>query len=187
MPSQKKESGYLVIRNFTPHIGLALMVMPPPGKSGKQNKHSYLLGAGSIQTLHNSWNLMPLMHSTSQVGIGSDRCPPDNYNAQRNNMHPQRVLKLILGLVQSTQWYQQPPCRTPPQAILKFRRPSGLDYRACHWLLVYFIMYYRIRFNTTPGFYFSKLIFGWGSIQIWLTWGCIQAGALIINTSRPTL
>ena len=42
---------------------------------------------------------------------------------------------------------------------------------------------YRIRSNATPGFYFSKLVFGWSSIQIWLTWGCIQDGALLIDSS----
>ena len=26
-------------------------------------------------------------------------------------------------------------------------------------------MIYRIRFNATPGLYFSKWVFGWGSIQ----------------------
>ena len=43
---------------------------------------------------------------------------------------------------------------------------------------------YRIHSNATPGFYFSKLVFGRGSIQIWLTWGCIQDGVLLIDSSR---
>ena len=29
----------------------------------------------------------------------------------------------------------------------------------------YLTMSYRIRFIATPGFYFSKWVFGWGSIQ----------------------
>ena len=46
---------------------------------------------------------------------------------------------------------------------------------------------YRIRFNATPGFYFSNLIFGWGSIQILLTWGCIRDGVLLINSSFASI
>ena len=42
------------------------------------------------------------------------------------------------------------------------------------------IIKYRIRLNATPGLYFSLLVFRWGSIQIWTTWGCIQAGVLLI-------
>ena len=41
---------------------------------------------------------------------------------------------------------------------------------------------YRIRFNATPGFYFSKWVFGWGSIKeipqkvdfLGKKWGFIQ-------------
>ena len=36
---------------------------------------------------------------------------------------------------------------------------------------------------STPGFSFSKLVFGWGSIQIWLTWGCTWNGVLLIDSS----
>ena len=43
---------------------------------------------------------------------------------------------------------------------------------------------YRIRFNATPGFYFSKLVFGWGSIQIWRTWGCIRDGVLLFKWTK---
>ena len=33
---------------------------------------------------------------------------------------------------------------------------------------------YRIGSNRAPGFYFSKWVFGWGSIHIWPAWGCNQ-------------
>ena len=46
---------------------------------------------------------------------------------------------------------------------------------------------YRIRSNATPGFYFSKLVFGWGSIQIWCTWGCIRDGVLLFKESQIKL
>ena len=38
---------------------------------------------------------------------------------------------------------------------------------------------YRIGSIWAPGFYFSKWIFGWGSIDIWPTWGCIWDGVLL--------
>ena len=56
--------------------------------------------------------LIPLMHRTKQVGIWSDRGPHDNYTTHRTNPSQNQVLKLILGLVQSPKWHQQPPGRT---------------------------------------------------------------------------
>ena len=49
------------------------------------------------------------------------------------------------------------------------------------WKTLTILQTYRIRLIKAPGFYFSKWIFGWGSIQIWSTWGCIQAGVLFIK------
>ena len=40
---------------------------------------------------------------------------------------------------------------------------------------------YRIRLNAAPGFYFPFWVFGWGSIQIWPTWGCIWGWVLLIR------
>ena len=46
---------------------------------------------------------------------------------------------------------------------------------------------YRIRLNATPGFYFSFLVCGWGSIQISTTWGCIQGGVLLTISIQSEL
>ena len=46
---------------------------------------------------------------------------------------------------------------------------------------------YRICLNATPGFYFSLLVFGWGFIQIWPTWGCIWGGVLLINSQQKKI
>ena len=35
------------------------------------------------------------------------------YNAFKTNLHQKRVLKFIIGLMQSPQWQQQPPWRIP--------------------------------------------------------------------------
>ena len=43
---------------------------------------------------------------------------------------------------------------------------------------------YHGGFTTTPGFYFSKWVFGWGSIYIWPAWGCNQDKVLLICLSR---
>ena len=40
---------------------------------------------------------------------------------------------------------------------------------------------YRICLNAAPGFYFLFWVFGWGSIQIWLTWGSIRAGVVFLD------
>ena len=57
----------------------------------------------------------------------------------------------------------------------------------CHRIRIFFfsqsMSIYRIRFNATPGSNFSKLVFGWGSIHIWLPWGCIRDGGLLIDSS----
>ena len=46
---------------------------------------------------------------------------------------------------------------------------------------------YRIDLNATPGFYFSFWVLGWGSIQIWPTWGSIWVGLYWIKDSNSYL
>ena len=41
---------------------------------------------------------------------------------------------------------------------------------------------YRIGSIKALGFYFSKWVFGWGSIDICPAWGCNQDGALLIRS-----
>ena len=88
MPSWSKKSGYPIIRKFSSHMRLALIVMPPlmprssrlsstlanPGNRGHRST-SY---AGSILTPHDSSKLIPLMRVTKQARIWSDRSPYDN-------------------------------------------------------------------------------------------------------------
>ena len=68
-----------------------------------------------VQSYHHitaSCDLIPLMWQTKDVGIWSDRGTYNSYTAPRTKPQPERVLELILGLMQ----YQD-----PPQAIQKYR------------------------------------------------------------------
>ena len=61
-------------------------------------------------------------------------------------------------------------------------KPAMWDGSTVVWLLDFST--YRIGSYWAPGFYFSKLVFGWGSIDIWPRWGCNQDGVLLIRPSR---
>ena len=73
------------------------------------------------------------MCEAMQVGIWSFRDPYDNYTTPRTNLHPRRVLELILILLQSPATSRE---KFHPQASLKYHYSSSLDYRVHHGLLV---------------------------------------------------
>ena len=71
MPSQRKESGYPMIKDFASCPGLSSMVAHLTAQSCKKNKIPISV-AGSILTQSKSCNLIPLMYGTKQARIWSE-------------------------------------------------------------------------------------------------------------------
>ena len=74
--------------------------------------------------------------------------------------------------------------------ITKFTTDSWFDARYLKdksVLLSFFKKNYRIGSIKTPGFYFSKLVFGWGFIDIWPAWGCNWNGVLLIRSKYQNM
>ena len=89
-----------------------------------------------------------MMREIKQVRIWTDRGANDNCNTLRTNLHPKRVL--ILGLIQSPQWQQQPPGRTSAlKPFTNFTVPVALDYKAGH-RLAFTVFSYKRHKNSKP-------------------------------------
>ena len=133
MPSNRKGSGYSIIRDFSLQPVLILMVTAPSRpRSSRQtstlenpgSKTNILTSkAVSILTPHNSCKLIPRCLEPSRLGFGPTGIHMTTTLSLRTNRHPKRVLELILGLDHivepGSSWEN-----SHPQAILKFH-PSG--------------------------------------------------------------
>ena len=58
---------------------------------------------------------------------------------------------------------------------------AGLEWKGIVDEFIFTFTSYRIGSIKTPGFYFSKWVFGWGSIDILPAWGCNWDGVLLID------
>ena len=102
-PSWRQEIRHPIIWNFASHLGLGLMVTSLFQVNPGNRKNIPTTKISSILTSLDSFNQISPKRRTKQVRIWSHSY---NHTSPGTNLLHKRILHLILGLIQSSQWYQ---------------------------------------------------------------------------------